>query len=485
VSRAPDSAPASKRQKPVVRNAATNSSETPAKLFQLNKTSPTIITPDMLPNSKWKIVGSDVTYTIGDETIMEFDKNIPKEKAWNKTIWFPVNPKCIVDSVSCPSKLPAPISKTNIPKECLQFPAMMMLPKPKLIKTHAGKCQCVVLGQRETYHRESVLHDSCLLDNVTQQKMAVAPCTKEPFVKNPSRFYYWNSELRDHCLALPMPFRNGTSWTPIHFSPAMSGCPNNSARKLYYGLYSTMKAKEIGAVYMRQPKEWTASNHPCISEAPEGSELGYITISLYGLETIPRVNYTHHPLADQHFLLFIAALLEERPRESPVPCLHCRGCRRRAPAGVPHQISIHLSLGPASCVLLHCRLHLLCYKLEQPTVPGLRHLHPSQARRSLRQTGGQAGGQPAGHSLSLDLRILGHQKLPLKENPWRWIMSTSSESISLKMIRWNPLLPLAMQSWMATGRSLTPRTSLWPRQASPRRRRSNIYNVFCCAFGGL
>ena len=306
VSRAPDSAPASKRQKPVVRNAATNSSETPAKLFQLNKTSPTIITPDMLPNSKWKIVGNDVTYTIGDETIMEFDKNIPKEKAWNKTIWFPVNPKCIVDSVSCPSKLPAPISKTNIPKECLQFPAMMMLPQPKPIKTHAGKCQCVVLGQRETYHRESVLHDSCLLDNVTQQKMAVAPCTKEPFVENPSRFYYWNSELRDHCLALPMPFRNGTSWTPIHFSPAMSGCPNNSARKLYYGLYSTTKAKEIGAVYMRQPKEWTASNHPCLSEAPEGSELGYITSSLYGLETVPRVNYTHHPLADQHFLLFIA-----------------------------------------------------------------------------------------------------------------------------------------------------------------------------------
>jgi len=73
----------------------------------------------------------------------------------------------------------------------------------------------------------------------------------------------------------------------------MSGCPNNSARKLYYGLYSTMKAKEIGAVYMRQPKEWTASNHPCLSKAPEGSELGYITSSLYGLETVPRVNYTH------------------------------------------------------------------------------------------------------------------------------------------------------------------------------------------------
>ena len=306
VSRAPEPAPTSQKREPVVRNLASNAPSSAAKIYQLKKATSNIITPEHLPNNKWKIAGENVTYTLGNEVIMEFDRNLPKERTWNKTIWFPVNPKCIVDSVTLPSKLPTPISKTNIPKECLMHPAMMMLPKPKFVQSHSGKCQCIVLGQRETYHRESVLYDSCLTNDLKQKEVAVPPCAKEPFVENPSRFYYWDSVHRDHCLALPMPFRNGSSWTPIHYSPAMSNCPSNPAKELYYKLYDSTKAKAIGSVYMRSPKEWTAGNHPCISEAAEGSELGYITSNMYGIETVPRANYTNHPLADQHFLLFVA-----------------------------------------------------------------------------------------------------------------------------------------------------------------------------------
>jgi hypothetical protein len=279
-----------------------------AKLYQLpDKMAHLVVTPDILPNSCWKIIGERVTYSIGGEVIMDFSRTQRKEKAsWNKTVWFPVTPKAIVDSVRQPSKLPSPMSKTEVPKECLQNPMMMMLPRPKSIKYHAGRCNCVVQGQRETYHRESVLHDSCLTMGLVQEKMAVVPCTSEPFVENPSRFFYWNTEEKDHCLALPLPFRNGTSWTPILYKPAMSDCPDNLAKTLYYGLYSPTKAKEIGTVYMRSPKEWSPGIHPCLSEASEGSELGYISRVMYGIETVPRANYANHPLADQHFLLFVA-----------------------------------------------------------------------------------------------------------------------------------------------------------------------------------
>ena len=70
VSRAPEPAPASQRREPVVRNLASNAPSSAAKIFQLKKATSNIITPEHLPNNKWKIAGENVTYTMGNEVIM-------------------------------------------------------------------------------------------------------------------------------------------------------------------------------------------------------------------------------------------------------------------------------------------------------------------------------------------------------------------------------------------------------------------------------
>jgi hypothetical protein len=150
------------------------------------------------------------------------------------------------------------------------------------------------------------------------------------FVENPSRYYYWSEEKKDHLLAVPQPFRNGGSWPPVLFSPTMSDCSDRMATQLFLGIYNREKAKEMAKIYMSPPSEWEAASHPCISEPPEGSELWRVSHLLHGVESVPRSNYCHHPLAESFFYLFLAAGCESLL----VPVIH----RDPAVPDLPDQI---------------------------------------------------------------------------------------------------------------------------------------------------
>ena len=179
----------------------------------------------------------------------------------------------VVNSLTHTLKLPAPLSKTNIPMQCLKQPLMMLRPKIKFC-THAGKCMCIIVGQKDSHHREAVLPDSCLRRGILYQlTFSMEPVTKAPFYENPSRFYYFNTKEADFTLCVPQPFRNGASWKPKQFQPFMSDCADEKATALYYGLYNPQKARDVAAIYQRPPSDWIKSTHPCLGEPKEGSEL--------------------------------------------------------------------------------------------------------------------------------------------------------------------------------------------------------------------
>ncbi len=165
----------------------------------------------------------------------------------------------------------------------------------------------MVHGMRDVHHRTSVLHDVCLRDGALAERDLAVESRFKNFVENPSHFYYWSEGKKDHLLGVPQPFRNNRSWTPIPFSPIISDCSDRLATQLYFGIYSREKAKNMANIYMTPPSQWEAASHPCLGEPPVGSELWRQSHLLYGVESIPRVNYCHHPLAEDFFYLFLAA----------------------------------------------------------------------------------------------------------------------------------------------------------------------------------
>jgi hypothetical protein len=78
------------------------------------------------------------------------------------------------------------------------------------------------------------------------------------------------------------------------------------AAQFYLDLYSKESARSIASIYMTPPSEWTPASHPCLYEPEVGSELWRHSNLLYGVESISRVNYCQHPLADDLFHLFLA-----------------------------------------------------------------------------------------------------------------------------------------------------------------------------------
>jgi hypothetical protein len=165
---------------------------------------------------------------------------------------------------------------------------------------------CIVVGQKDSHHREVVLPDICLRRGLYQLIFSMQPATNAPFYENPSRFYYFNSKEADFTLSVPQPFRNAASWKPKHFQPVMSDCADEKASALYYGLYSPHRARSIATIYQRPPSDWTETTHPCLGEPKEGSELWRVSKLLYGVESVSRLNYSSHPLSDDRFHLFIA-----------------------------------------------------------------------------------------------------------------------------------------------------------------------------------
>jgi hypothetical protein len=140
---------------------------------------------------------------------------------------------------------------------------------------------------------------------MTEKDLAVEPRFKS-FVENPSHYYTWSESKKDHLLGIPQPFRNNGSWTPAIFNPVLSDCSDRLAAKFYLDIYSKENAKKMAHIYMTPPSEWEPSSHPCISEPEVGSELWRQSHLLYGVESVPRMNYCQHPLSEDFFYVFLA-----------------------------------------------------------------------------------------------------------------------------------------------------------------------------------
>jgi hypothetical protein len=269
--------------------------------------SPLVITEEMLPSRHWYIRDGKLIYKPHQETIFQCSSTLKEERTWLNTISFPLRPLGFVDKLSRPSRLPVPQGKDNILKELARDPGMMLKPRPKYEECHAGRCSCVMHGQKDVHHRNSVLHDVCLRDGaLTEEDLAVESRFKN-FVENPTHFYYWSESRKDHLLAVPQPFRNNGSWTPVQFSPVLSDCSDEVAAQFYLDLYSKENARKIANIYMSPPSEWELASHPCLAEPEVGSELWRHSHLLYGVESIPRTNYCQHPLSEDFFYLFLAA----------------------------------------------------------------------------------------------------------------------------------------------------------------------------------
>ncbi len=264
-------------------------------------------TEDMLPSRSWHIRDGKLIYKPHQEIIFQCTTTQREEKTWLRTLTFPLRPMGFVDSLLQPSKLPVPQSRDEVPRELIRHPGMMLKPKPRLEDCHSGKCSCVVHGMRDVDHRTSVLLDVCLKSGtMTEKDLAVEPRFKS-FVENPSHYYTWSESKKDHLLGIPQPFRNNGSWTPAIFNPALSDCSDRLASKFYLDIYSKENAKKMAHIYMTPPSEWEPSSHPCISEPEVGSELWRQSHLLYGVESVPRMNYCQHPLAEDFFYVFLAA----------------------------------------------------------------------------------------------------------------------------------------------------------------------------------
>jgi hypothetical protein len=215
--------------------------------------SPLVVTEDMLPTRHWHIRDGQLIYKPQQETVFKASSTLKEEKTWLRTISFPLRPMSFVDKLIRPSRLPVPQGKDNILKELAKYPGMMLKPRPKYEDCHAGSCSCVRLGQKDVHHRTSVLHDICLRDgSITEEDLAVESRFKN-FVENPSHYYYWSEEKRDHLLAVPQPFRNNGSWVPVQYRPVLSDCSDEMAAQFYLDLYSKESARSIASIYMTPP----------------------------------------------------------------------------------------------------------------------------------------------------------------------------------------------------------------------------------------
>ncbi len=146
-----------------------------------------VITRDWLPSRFWQIRDSRLTYQPFQEVIFECSTTLKAERAWSRTLSFPLKPVSLVDSLTDPFKLPVPLGKNDIHKDLVKHPAMMLLPKSRFDGCHSGRCSCVVHGMKDVHHRTSVLPDVCLRDGSLAERDLAVESKFKNFVENPSQ----------------------------------------------------------------------------------------------------------------------------------------------------------------------------------------------------------------------------------------------------------------------------------------------------------
>jgi hypothetical protein len=159
------------------------------------------------------------------------------------------------------------------------------------------------------HHRPAVLTDVCLVrgeKNMDPVNFEVESLGSETF-ENRSRIFYLDEAKGSYLLGLPQPFPISDRWPARVYEPVLSRCSSKRQAGLYCLLYDASAFRRIASVYRRPPHQWTSEDwHPYLAEAQVGTELGLMTQSLYGLETVNRVGLTCHPCAAAEIYLFTA-----------------------------------------------------------------------------------------------------------------------------------------------------------------------------------
>jgi hypothetical protein len=89
-----------------------------------------------------------------------------------------------------------------------------------------------------------------------------------------------------------------TGWTVKNYTPAFSNTVQSTkAVRHIYSLADARYGLKIGQAYSKSPDKWESEDHILLREPHPNSELKYHTHSLYGCETLSRVQFPGSPMA--------------------------------------------------------------------------------------------------------------------------------------------------------------------------------------------
>lgn len=132
--------------------------------------------------------------------------------------------------------------------------------------------------------------DSCVREQFSRPKPA-----RLLFSENPGQVYTWDRVMKDHVLIYPQPFLVGAKWPARKFEPAMALCEDELQTRLYYSLYDNERFTEMAQLYSTPSSEWSVPGLPYFGEPRRDSELGRVTETMQGLETLLRTGFASHP----------------------------------------------------------------------------------------------------------------------------------------------------------------------------------------------
>jgi hypothetical protein len=95
-------------------------------------------------------------------------------------------------------------------------------------------------------------------------------------------------------------------WPGKAYEPILAFNKLDNESKLYLKMYDEHRVKENASLYLRPPSEWPLEKSPYFGEPPPNGELGLVSKSLYGLETLQRVGFAAHPCSEPSTLLYVA-----------------------------------------------------------------------------------------------------------------------------------------------------------------------------------
>jgi len=90
---------------------------------------------------------------------------------------------------------------------------------------------------------------------------------------------------------VPQPYPLALRWTSKVHVPSYHNRSLRLSDQYLYGLADRRYREQTSFWYSQEPSHWSQDNHPLLQEPTPGSELGVHSLSGYGAESIPRLNF--------------------------------------------------------------------------------------------------------------------------------------------------------------------------------------------------